>query len=332
MEFKTLGINGGNGVILHPFRKSLLGNIEPRSVFHTPEDIQWKLNFKVAQDKTFVEYSKKQVQVIIGAPDCGHSSVLAYSRSKKLSNPKDNLSFNLYIDSIKYYQPLMFMMENLSKTLDNFTKEEFQVLFRNYRLIKLIHPVSYWGNSQISRVRLVLIGIHRDMPETIDDLFEDGPDIGELKTADELIKGLQSINESLCNVRETGETFISLYYKDKRRITADEAQKLWLTEFRGNRHWPVNSERMTNQPGVYLNRVGDHPLTVRKQNRQFNHRGLMLTPREMARIQGVPDTFKLWYDTKYHGYSINKARVTIAKSPPYEIGQWFHDILQKIDI
>jgi site-specific DNA-cytosine methylase len=328
VKLNTLGIAGGNGVILHPFRKQLLGNIETRSAFHTPDDAQWALNFYVPQDRTFVEYSKKAVEIILGAPDCGHSSALAFSRAKKLSDPRENISFNLFIDSVRYYQPLMFLMENLPKMLSNFTDEQLKAMFTGYRLKKIIQPVSFWGNSQKSRVRLVLVGIREDLPKTADKLITSTPSKeNQAKSAYELTKDLVLQSG---HVREPLSTFVSLYYKDKRRITAKEARDLWLGEFSDGRHWPVFQGNLTNQPGIYINRVGDFPLTVRKQNRQFNHKGLMLTPREIARIQGVPDRFKIWIDEGRLQYSLNKARTTLAKSPPYEIGAWFKEVTDKI--
>ena len=46
MNLQVLGVNGGNGIILHPFKNQLIRNIEPRGVFKTPGNAQWKLNFK----------------------------------------------------------------------------------------------------------------------------------------------------------------------------------------------------------------------------------------------------------------------------------------------
>ena len=104
-----------------------------------------------------------------------------------------------------------------------------------------------------------------------------------------------------------------------------------MGEYKDKKKWPVNQGNLRNQPGVYRNFAEDLPLTVRKQNRQFNHRGDMLTPREMARIQGLPDHFKIWYDEDQHYYCINKGRTTIAKTPPYEISKWFYNIIKRID-
>ena len=45
-DLKVLGVCGGQGALLFPFRDKLIGNIEPRGVFHTSREEQWKANFK----------------------------------------------------------------------------------------------------------------------------------------------------------------------------------------------------------------------------------------------------------------------------------------------
>ena len=44
-QLKVLGICGAQGALLYPLKKYLIGNVEPRAVFHTKKEEQWKLNF-----------------------------------------------------------------------------------------------------------------------------------------------------------------------------------------------------------------------------------------------------------------------------------------------
>jgi site-specific DNA-cytosine methylase len=265
------------------------------------------------------------VDIIIGAPDCGHSSVLSFSRAKKLGNPAENDSLNVFIFSILHYQPKIFMMENLPKMLENWGTGINQI-FQDYELLIFTHPVSAWGNSQASRLRLVVVGIKKG--SGIDSKVFKLPKETLLKTSGELRKGLQlGVNG---HVRESDDTMLSLYYGDQRSITAGEAKKIWVTEFKDLKKWAVNKGNLINQPGIYRNFDKDLPLTVRKQNRQFNEDGEILSPREVARIQGVPDKFKLWISEDRFTYSLNKARITLAKSPPYEIGKWFYNCIEKL--
>lgn len=328
MSFKVLGICGGNGVVLHPFRENLVGNIETRGIFRTPDDIQWRLNFpKVPLDKARnTRYSPNLVDVIVGAPDCGHSSMLAFSRAKKMGNPKENESLQTYLYSLRLYRPKFFMMENLPKLLDNWGEEP---MFEGYRIKYWVAPVSHWGNSQVSRVRLVVVGVREDIKSVKwSDFRLEKPSY--LPRVGELLEGLNYPNYELCHVRESSDTYLSLYHGDKRKITVQEAQDIWNTEFVDSKKWVVNKGNLKNQPGIYRNFEDDYPLTVRKQNRQFNPDGSVISPREIARIQNIPDSFKLWYTQKSHQYCLNKARVTTAKTPPYDIGKWFANILKQL--
>lgn len=333
MRSKILGVSGGNGVILHPFRANLLGNIEIRPIFNTPDQVQWKLNFSVPCDITpTTRYNKNQVDVIVGAPDCGHSSVFSYSRAKELGDAKDNPSLTFFIKQVGYYKPKVFMMENLPKLWENY-EEHLTKGFEDYTLIIKVGPVSVFGNSQETRVRLVIIGLRNDIAPKVRKFVKVDPNLST-KVTDEraLLLGLGSVEvEELCHVREPDDTMVHMFYNGSKKISVGKARELWNTEYKDLKKWPVNSGNLTNQPGVYRNFGDEPPLTVRKQNRQFNHNGYMLSPREMARIQGIPDSFKLWFDEKRRGYCINKARATVAKTPPYEIGKWFHGVLDKME-
>lgn len=113
----VLGVCAGQGALLFPFRKHLIGNIEVRGVFHTPGEEQWKANFgDIPFYKGFClqEFDEK-VDIIISSPDCGASSVMRLSKVKELGNPKDNRSLNLVTAAILEYKPKIFLIENLPR-------------------------------------------------------------------------------------------------------------------------------------------------------------------------------------------------------------------------
>jgi len=334
-----IGVCGGNGVILHPMRKSLVANYEPRSLFRTRNDIQWYINFEdipiYNHPLDFFDHYRTRiingVDVIVGAPDCGHSSVLAYSRAKKTSDPLKNDSFNLFLRSVKMSKPKVFMMENLAKVLEMVPKEVFKETFPEYKLIFLIGSVEMWGNSQRNRKRLVLIGLHRpsfgkNLAEARDH-FTNVYKINKTKNCEELLSGLESLSGENGHIRESITDVITLYagYKD----SLHNIQKFWELHPHLKR-WPVSDRNFTTAPGVYRNLAHDLPATARKANRQFNHEGLQMSPRELARIQGVPDKFKIYTDTDELTYWINKGRTTVTKTPPYEIGKWFYKQLKEV--
>ena len=336
---KVLGINAGNGVILHPFKKDLIGNIELRGVFHTKNDVQWVSNFKgiplikkLGKDLNLPDF--KGVDIIISHPDCGHSSILAYSRAKKMGNPKENQSMTLFFKSVNYYRPKLFLMENLPKLLETYGKEDIQSALPGYTLIWHCMSVSEFGNSQLNRVRLVLIGIRENLPKYLKGVFQNVYKVNKLKKSHTLLKHLpiREIPE-VCHVRERDTEMITLYagYKDFLLNIKNE----WIKNRKMEGRWKVQGKKFTTAPGVYKNRPSDYPNTIRPANRQFNKYGLMMSPREMGAIQGLPIGYILYYDTnctdyKEKKYMINKARVTVGKTPPYEIGLWFYYQVNKI--
>lgn len=326
---RVIGVNGGNGVILHPFKEHLICNFEPRALFHTKNNDQWYLNFKqpiFKKRREFEDYIHgNKIDLIIGAPDCGHSSLLALSRGKKLSNPKENDSLMTYIDVVKTIKPKLFLMENLPAMLKNVTKEWLEQEFKEYKLIYICEPVTFFGNSQTKRVRLVLIGIKLKYVERFKNLLSNHPKKFKLKSTKELLKDIPDDHKYIGHYREKEDKLISMYYGDKNRLPVSQVKKLWRTEFKDSRRWVLNRKRMKNQPGVYRNLKHLTPLTVTKGDRQFNPQGYPMSPRELARIQGVPDKFKIFMDLKNLQYWINKGRITVAKTPPYEIGLWLYN-------
>ena len=150
-----LGICAGQGGLLFPFRKHLLGNIEPRTVFHTNCESQWKANFKdipFYKGYNLPEFDEK-VDVILSSPDCGMSSIMRLSKVKELGKPKDNRSLNLVIEGINYYKPKIFLIENLPRLLSLLPNEYLHEAFKDYKLIFHERSVSDYGNSQVSRKR-----------------------------------------------------------------------------------------------------------------------------------------------------------------------------------
>lgn len=326
---KILGINGGNGVILYPMRKYLMGNVEIRSNFKTPGDVQWKLNFNnvplVTEPEKMINFDNPDV--IIGAPNCGHSSMLAYSRAKMTSDPMKDESFELFLIGLSYYRPKIFLMENLPKSLDMVNEDVWQKSLWDYRLLFHIRPVSDWGNSQKTRERLILIGLNKtyfgENLKNVQYHFSKVYKLNELKVCKDLLANLPEDG----NFREDITDVITMYSGFK--ISLKEAQKFWL-ENPTLKRWPVNDKKFTTAPGVYRNLDNDYPAVARKANRQFNAQGLQMSPRELARIQGVPDTFKIYTDPNRKTFTINKGRTTVTKTPPYEIARWFYRQLLKV--
>lgn len=338
-KYNVVGVCGGNGVLLHPFIKkpySLLANIEARGAFFTPSNIQWRVNFKDTPLLKKVEAldNPPKVHLLVGAPDCGHSSIMALTRVKKLGVAKDNVSLNQYLKAIATLRPTIFAMENLVALLDQYTELEFKETFPDYRFIFIRGSVGLFGNSQLTRKRLLIIGVRKKYFKLVKLCFKVEPiNKAKLKKAGDLIGDLFPLypSPSLCHVREPNNTIITMYSGKKLKVGL--IKRRWIGPLAFKKRWPVEDRNFSNAPGVYRNLEDDYPATARKQNRQYNHAGEMMTPRELARIQGVPDSFKLVFSENNPNYWINKGRATVTKCPPYEMATWLHSqVLQALNL
>lgn len=325
-SYNVLGVCAGQGVCLYPFEIQegfrIIANIEPRRVFYDKEGIQWDLNFRKNQSLMIDSELniKSRVDVIIGHPDCGDSSILRMSRAKKKGDTKSNKSIDLYLKSITKYQPKFWLLENLPGFLDNFPIEDLENLFPEYYIKHWVKSVSSWGNSQESRKRLVIVGVRKNLSKDVMKLFK-LPKSVMISDSQHFELGVEE-DPAICHVREPLTKTCNLYYGDRRQITYQEARDIWNGEFAGQSKWAVGG-KMKNQPGVSRNLPDRKPFTVRKQNRQFGTTGLVLSPREMANIQGVPKSFKLHFEEGQRIYWINKSRLAVTKTMPFEIADWF---------
>ena len=319
---KILGVCAGNGASTFAFKKHLIGNLEPRAVFHTAGDLQWNENYEGIplyrkEDQLYDDI--KRVDAIFGHPDCGHSSMLALSRGKKMTDPKQNTSLMMFIHVCQYYKPKVWLMENLPAMLKNVTQEWFEEQFPQYTFMFIEGAVTLYGNSQLTRKRVVILATRKSKYLYPITLFKNY----NAKTVGELLRNMGGDDHGWGHVREDHDKMISMYSGQKNRISVKKAQRLWKGRLKGKRRNEVNRAKMSNQPGVYRNLKDHYPLTVTKGDRQFNPQGLPMSPRELARIQGVPDKFNIYIDPKNKQYWVNKGRTTFGKSAPYEIGKWF---------
>lgn len=326
-EVKVIGVNAGLGVALFPFKNNLLLNIENRGVFHTKNSEQWEANFRGIPLYERLHLNKdliKKIDILISSPDCGSGSILRLSRAKQYGNHKENHSLLMFFEAVDFYKPKIFLFENLEALFKSLPEKDFDTLLGDYRLIKHTASVKHFGNSQVNRKRLVIVGIRRDLPKKLLKYFK-------LPDYSNRIKDCQSIygdlgiepNIELCHVREPQSDVISIHAG--KRMSIAEITDTWNGALRGKSRWHLfyPGYKFTTAPGVYKNPATAYPATARKANRQFDHLGLMLSPRQLARVMGVPDKFKLHFDTARPGYWINKGRTCVTKGMVYEVSKWF---------
>lgn len=333
-NIKILGVCAGQGVLLHPVKKNVIGNIEPRSIFHSPGDKQWKANFKCPLYKhiTLGTIKIAEADVIISTPDCGSGSILRLSRAKQLGDHHKNESLMNFFEAVTLYQPKIFLFENLITMFKSYSQEDFETILTGYRLIMINGSVSDFGNSQKSRKRLVIVGIRWDLPKKVDKYFKLPKLKAPLKTCEELYGDISQNDEeniAFGHAREQSSSIITIHAR--RKLEIDKIRLEWTTNLKGKKRWEVDPKlgfKFSTAPGVYRNLANDYPATARKANRQFDHNGNMLSPRQLARIMGVPDDFKIYMPVPYL-YWINKGRVIVTKGAVYELGTWFKHKLIK---
>lgn len=326
---KILGVCGAQGALIHRLKKDLLANVEPRAVFHTKGQEQWKLNFG---DIPFVRTLKevdniKEVDIIIGSPNCGHSSRFSYSRKKSLGIPKEDPTLNLFIESIVKYQPKLFFLENLPKLMELIPINDWEDLLDGYDFNILNHSVSVFGNSQVNRKRLILIGINRATSSKFQKYFKEITPFHNKK----LLKVAQISPRDHLNYKEDEDKTLSMYYysdKDRKSLTVAEVRKLWNGEFKEYDRWPMFGHKMKTLPGVYRNKKDGYPMTLRPSNRQFTPEGEIMGLDEYRIIMGFPKRYKVYFDDNNKTYWLNKGRNTFAKGSVYEIGLWIYRVIR----
>lgn len=328
----VLGISAGQGALLFPFRKHLLGNIEPRGVFHTPGEEQWKANFgdiPFYKGYCLQEFDEK-IDIIISSPDCGASSIMRLSKVKELGKPKDNRSLNLVIEGINYYKPKIFLIENLPRLLSLLPNEYLQEAFKDYKLIFHERSVSDYGNSQVSRKRLVIVGIHKKTGKKYLNAFNE---VFQVKTPT-ITRELLFESPYGSNYNIPIEKTLAMYdYRKlpaKKNLTVRKIQLLWNSDFKNEKKWPIKTAKMSTLPGVYRLELDKAPLTLRPADRQFRPDGYPLGINDFKAIMGFPKQFKIYIDQENYLYWLNKARYTIAKGSVYEVGIWFKKCIKRV--
>ena len=331
-----LGVSAAQGALLFPFLHSkkykILANIEPRGVFHTSCESQWKLNFgdiPFYRGFCLQEFDEK-VDIVVASPDCGIASIMRLSKVKELGNPKDNKSLNLVTAAIIEYKPKIFLIENLPRLLSLLPYEFFNLTFKDYKLIFHERSVSDYGNSQVSRKRLVIVGVHKKAGKKYLNAFNE---VFQVKTPT-ITRNLLNDYQNPLNYNIPIEKTLAMYdYRklpEKKNLTVEKIQVLWNSAFKQEKKWPIKTAKMSTLPGVYRLELDKPPLTLRPADRQFRPDGYPLGINDFKAIMGFPKQFKIYIDQENYLYWLNKARYTIAKGSVYEVGIWFRKCIKNV--
>lgn len=331
---RVLGVAGGGGALLLPFlndkKYKILGNVEPRAVFHSKNEENWKLNFGKIPFKTEFFDLKKRPNVIVGSPDCGASSTMRLSKVKELGNPEKNKTINLLIQAVLTYKPEVFLLENVPKLLNLVSIDVWKSTFKKYDLIFHNHSMLDLGNSQASRKRLLIIGIKKGNSKFNKENFQKIFQVNTPKVTRKLLEAAYFEGNNT-NYMPPKNKIMAMYdYRklpEKENLTVKRIHYLWTHDFMSEKKWPIKTAKMSTLPGVYRLESDRPPLTVRPADRQFRPDGWPLGINDIRNIMGFPKTFKVHYDQNDPIYWMNKARNVFAKGAVYETGIWFKQCL-----
>lgn len=332
----VLGLSAGSGISLFPFKEScsIIGNIELRTDFRIGgKPLQFKLNFPKALAGTsptgYLELPDSP-DIIMSQPKCGNSSVLALSRGKKKTSHLGDPSLDLVLRGINHLLPKVFLIENLPDLLKTYSKEDLQEHFNLYRLNFIIGSVSLFGNSQLTRKRLVITGVLKSIKHSkrIHAALQYPTRVREIQNTQSLLENAPTNGAFIPPINEQ----IAIY--GGRQMIYLEIQQYWQDNPFASR-WVTPEENFSTAPGVYRDLPNKPPLTIRKSNRCFNPQGYTYSPRERARIQGIPDNFLICDPEMYPNLSpktlFNKGCAAVTQGPPYEIGLWFFKTLRAVN-
>lgn len=307
---KVLGVFGGIGSMMIGAKKQgydVIGNIENRKPFFTGT---YEYNFpgtffvKSVDELTPEQReSCKNVDLIIGHPKCGSFSSMRLPTKNVESDKKQSAkNFGLFVQTVKEFTPKFFAIDNLPKSLTEFTYENWKEYLPDYDIFFEYISNGNYGNPQ-KRKRLFVIGARKDLGfyfipgefehyetviQRIGDIPKDAPNHQQWKLTDK-VEGWWRYNV---------DPSFKDYGAESNRLTYEEFIELILKKQKVGQ-----SIRVLSKKGYETKRIGKcvvdvnkpaHAVTGGSVGHHYNFRNdtfMPFTIRERARIQGCPDDF-----------------------------------------
>lgn len=324
----VLGVFGGIGSMMIGAKRqgwNIIGNIEDRPMFFTGT---FEANFPGAfMVHTKDELSEQQleqckgVDLILGHPKCGSFSSMRH-QNRTLQDARKELAgnFSKFIDCIIEFQPKFFAIDNLPKSLTEFTYKDWALKLLDYDIhFEYICNRGY-GNPQLRR-RLFVIGSRKELG------FYFIP--SEKQNNETLIERLNKISPDAPNNQQWKKTDIvegwyrhqlnpsfTAHRTPEDKITYEEFEQYLKTQRVGK------SLQSYNKKGLLTTRIGKFVIDINGtaktvtggntgQHYMFRSDTYMpFTIRERAAIGGCPDDFifipnrepeiKSWHNNLIH--------------------------------
>lgn len=300
-KVKILGLTCGVGSMMIPAKElnwTIMGNIEHRPYYHTGT---FENYFNSPMVKKLSEINIQEApDVIIGHTDCGFFSNL---RSRKTKGENDFKDTELWFDNVKKLSPQFFILDNLPGMLNYFNADFFAEKFPEYNITFEWVSNYHYGNIQLKRNRLFIIG-HKHQGDIEPPFIFVPREEENTITLGEVISDLQNREDYTIN---------NVFYKDDSPIhpwthqmmynNGDSSTKAKLAEFKKYATETEIGKNLSyyNKKGEIKKKIGtlriryDAPSKVLTgnsgQSTILREDGTPLNIRERARIQGAPDDF-----------------------------------------
>lgn len=317
-DLTALGMTDGVGSMLVGAKEQgyhILGNVEWRRYYHTGT---WQHNFNNAWMVHNWDQAKvpEDVTLVMGHPECGQWSALAYS---SLGNTVDRWEvpsdIPLFIEGIRKIKPEFFAMDNLVKSLRAVPLTKWNEELPEYDIFAEYISNYHYGNIQLNRKRMFIIAAKKkygyafvpgeeDHGTTVWDLIGDlhGKDENYLSNhwqfPDYLRTPMREYEEKIyVNVARQAEIFkdirsgLAPRYLDK---DGNEKSRIGMMKLHKDKHGHTITGCNYHM----------HPVTAKP-----------LTCRERARFQGFPDTFQFLFNKPSDRFNTNMARQTGKAMP-----------------
>ena len=318
MTLTALGMTDGVGSMLVGAKRQgyeILGNVEWRRYYHSGT---WEHNFNNAWMVHSWDQAKvpSNVTMVMGHPECGQWSALAYS---SLGNEADRWTvpsdIPIFVEGIKKVKPEFFAMDNLVKSLHAVPLTKWHEELPEYDIFAEYISNYHYGNIQLNRKRMFIIAAKKEyeyvfMPgeqehdTTVWDL------IGDLHGKDEtyISNHWQFPGDLRTPMRE---------YHEKVYVDVDRQAEIFKTIR------PGLAPRYLDKDGNEKSRIGmmrlykdKHGHTITGCNYHMHPvTAKPLTCRERARFQGFPDDFEFIFKKESDRFNTNMAKQTGKAMP-----------------
>lgn len=305
----VLGVFGGIGSMMIGAKKQgwhVIGNIEDRPMFYTGTfQANYPDAFMVHSREELTEEQLEQckgVDLILGHPKCGSFSAMRHQNTT-LADARKELAgnFSKFIDCVVEFKPKFFAIDNLPKSLTEFTYKDWAEKLPDYDIhFEFISNRNY-GNAQL-RKRLFVIGSRKELGfyfipsefennetliERLNKISADAPNNQQWKKSD-IVEGWyrHEFDPSFTAHRTPGD-----------KITYAEFEEYLKTQKINKSIQCYNNKGMlTTRIGKYLIDVNGTAKTVTGGNTGHHYMFrsdtyMPFTIRERAAIGGCPDDF-----------------------------------------